>query len=68
MYPLRMSLVLYRLCADWHSGQSSRGYRLLCRLSKRLERHGINPEFAWSLTRMELVKVSTLGRKWGEKL
>ena len=28
---------LYAFCADYHSGQWSRGYRLLCRLGKRLK-------------------------------
>ena len=28
---------LYTFCTDYHSGQWSRGYRLLCRLGKRLK-------------------------------
>ena len=31
-------LALYVLCNDYHSGQSSRGYRLLCLLDRKLRR------------------------------
>jgi len=27
-------MILYTLCCDYHSGQYSRGYRLLCKLRK----------------------------------
>ena len=29
---------VYTLCAHWHSGQWSRGYELLCKTGKRLEK------------------------------
>jgi len=32
---------LYLLCVRWHSGQTSRGYRILCRLSRAGYRPGI---------------------------
>lgn len=33
---------LYRLSSDWHSGQWSRGYRLLCRVYNYAQRHGVD--------------------------
>lgn len=30
---------VYRVCEGWHSGQSSRGYRLLCRCRRWLTRY-----------------------------
>jgi hypothetical protein len=30
---------LYTFCSDYHSGQWSRGYRLLCRTAKAWKRH-----------------------------
>jgi len=33
---------LYRLSSDWHSGQWSRGYRLLCRVYNYARKHGID--------------------------
>lgn len=35
---------LYHLAAEWHSGQWSRGYRLLCRVQRYARRHGIAVE------------------------
>ena len=32
---------IYHLASDWHSGQWSRGYRLLCRVYQYAQRHGI---------------------------
>ena len=31
------AVALYTFCNDWHSGGGSRGYRLLCRIGKRLK-------------------------------
>ena len=33
------AVVLYAVCADYHSGQASRGYRLLCAAGRYLQRH-----------------------------
>jgi hypothetical protein len=33
---------LYHLASDWHSGQWSRGYRLLCGVYRYAQRHGID--------------------------
>lgn len=33
---------VYHLAADWHSGQWSRGYKLLCRVYNYAQRHGID--------------------------
>ncbi len=33
---------LYHLASDWHSGQWSRGYRLLCRTYNYARKHGID--------------------------
>jgi hypothetical protein len=38
--PLRKTRTLANFCAHYHSGQWSRGYRLACRLIKRIARHG----------------------------
>jgi hypothetical protein len=32
---------IYQFCADYHSGQWSRGYRLLCIIGKKLRKRGI---------------------------
>jgi len=37
-------VALYNIACDWHSGQWSRGYRLLCHARRLLERRGINLE------------------------
>lgn len=39
------TFALYTVCMDYHSGQSSRGYRLMCLLHKRLLRAGIDTRF-----------------------
>lgn len=36
---MNLTRVLYHLAADYHSGQWSRGYRLLCHCQRRLKRH-----------------------------
>ncbi len=36
-----VTLAVCRFAADYHSGQFSRGYRLLCGCMRRLERAGI---------------------------
>lgn len=33
---------LYLFCSRWHSGQSSRGYRILCRLDNAGYRPGLS--------------------------
>lgn len=38
------TFALYQVCVDYHSGQSSRGYRLLSSLKRRLLRSGIDPD------------------------
>ena len=30
--------ILYQFCVDYHGGQTSRGYALVCRLARRIER------------------------------
>lgn len=45
---------LYRLGADYHSGQWSQGYRIMCKAGERLRRLGIlRPLDQISLTRPE---------------
>lgn len=34
-------LALYHIACDWHGGQFSRGYRLLCHARRLLERRGL---------------------------
>jgi hypothetical protein len=38
-------LALYRFAAQWHSGQDSQGYRILCRAGRRLRARGITDPF-----------------------
>jgi hypothetical protein len=38
-------IALYRFAAQWHSGQHSQGYRILCLAGKRLRKRGITDPF-----------------------
>lgn len=38
-------LAIYQFCADYHSGQWSRGYRLLCATDKALRRKQIGGDY-----------------------
>ena len=38
-------LAIYQFCADYHSGQWSRGYRLLCRTHTALKRRKIGGDY-----------------------
>jgi hypothetical protein len=38
---IRLLAALTWLCADYHSGGSSRGYRLMCRCQSALSRYGV---------------------------
>jgi hypothetical protein len=38
-------LALYQFCADYHSGQWSRGYRFLCVVGSKLKRRHIGGDY-----------------------
>lgn len=44
VYPMNPDVIraIYQLVCEWHSGQWSRGYRLLCHVQVYARRHGIN--------------------------
>lgn len=49
---MNLTRVLYHLTADYHSGQWSRGYRLLCRCQRRLKRNQRFPSVYWECLSM----------------
>jgi hypothetical protein len=44
LYPMNPDMIraIYQLANEYHSGQWSRGYRLLCRVQQYARRHGID--------------------------
>lgn len=45
---------LLHTCVVYHSGQTSRGYLIMCKLRKRLERHGVDWNLNHNMTRKQL--------------
>lgn len=68
MSAARFELVatLYVLCMDYHSGQWSRGYRLLSRITSRYRRPHISDAYAAVIRSSELY--ATLVRRYGARL
>ncbi len=64
----RMELVatLYILCSDYHSGQSSRGYRILSRIVTRYREVRITDSWAEEIRESPLY--NELAFKYGDKL
>jgi hypothetical protein len=62
---LNLTLVLYHLAADYHSGMSSRGYRLLCACQRRLRRRG---GYSSCLFPEERKLYAQLATKYGDRL
>jgi hypothetical protein len=48
-------LALYRLTSAYHSGQSSRGYRINSRVSHRLHQEGTTPDILDRANRSEIL-------------
>lgn len=67
---MTITATLYLLCMDYHSGQYSRGYRLLCRLQRRMIRHGIpfGEVYDAALRWHDYFLYIGLSEKWGQKL
>ena len=53
MRRFRRMVLIARLCAEYHSGQWSRGYRLLCRVLAWFRRRGVVDVLEWPLLKGE---------------
>lgn len=62
---MNLTRVLYHLAADYHSGQSSRGYRLACRCLRKLNRRGY---WSGAMNAEERRLYDELAARYGDKL
>lgn len=60
---INLALAINAVCIDYHNGQSSRGYRLGCRVRRYLKRHGISYDQGGDSR-----KIAELAAKYGDKL
>lgn len=64
---MQTTYTLLKFCIEFHSGQSSRGYRLQCRLINRIKRHGFADNWKHYLPCNEEV-YNILVRTYGDKI
>ena len=66
-YPVNPDVVkaIYAIAYEYHSGQWSRGYRLLCRVQRYARKHGIDLDAETSASRK---LYHTLAARYGAKL
>jgi hypothetical protein len=66
-YPMNPDLIraIYQLAYEWHSGQWSRGYRLLCRVQRYARKHAIDLDRQTRTSQRLYIK---LAARYGTKL
>jgi hypothetical protein len=65
---MHTTIALTHLAANYNNGQRSRGYRLLCRLLHRCQRHGIIRPLDKKLSGQRAKLYKELEKKYAEKL